>query len=116
VPQFTQRRQKSHVNKGTPRIGYAFWRCSLKGEPVADTLDQDVQALQEWLKKAWRYLAQPSHTRFDRGEMRQQMKLVEAKLRIGLQKAAARNNASQGVEPRPPDLAPANWRLLKVSA
>ena len=60
--------------------------CTLKGWPQVDTLDQDVQALKAWLTKAWRYLAQPSHTRFDRQEMRQQMKLVEAKLRIGLNK------------------------------
>ena len=59
---------------------------------MADTLDQDVQASKEWLKKAWRYLAQPAHTRYDRRAMRQQMKIVEGKLRIGLQKVAARDD------------------------
>jgi len=82
-----------------------------------DVLDQDVQALQEWLRKAWRYLAQPAHTRFDRQEMRQQMKLVEAKLRIGLQKIAARdNNAVSVIERECMDTAVRNWRLLKVDA
>ncbi len=81
---------------------------------MADTLDQDVQALKEWLAKAWRYLAQPAHTRFDRQEMRQQMKLVEAKLRIGLHKMAAKGssvregNAGHSMTPRP------HWRLLKI--
>jgi hypothetical protein len=83
---------------------------------VVDTLDQDVQALKEWLRKAWRYLAQPAHTRFDRQEMRQQMKLVEAKLHIGLQKAAAKNNAARTVKPSHLEPARSNWRLLKVNA
>jgi len=83
---------------------------------VADTLDQDVQALKEWLKKAWRYLAQPAHTRYDRQEMRQQMKLVEGNLRIALQKVAAREKAAGAIKPGRPDLAPPNWRLLKIDA
>jgi lysyl-tRNA synthetase class I len=88
----------------------------LEGRAVADTLDQDVQALQEWLKKAWRYLAQPAHTRFDRQEMRQQMKLVEAKLRIGLQKVAARSAARHTATHARPGASPPDWRLLKIHA
>jgi hypothetical protein len=89
----------------------------LGGEPVADTLDQDVQALKEWLKKAWRYLAQPAHTRYDRQEMRQQMKLVEGKLRTGLQKVAARDGASRhSVTPERRGASPPDWRLLKIDA
>jgi hypothetical protein len=83
---------------------------------VADTLDQDVQALKEWLAKAWRYLAQPAHTRFDRQEMRQQMKLVESKLRIALQKVAGRQNAARSVEADRKDPALPAWRLLKIDA
>ena len=83
---------------------------------MADTLDQDVQALKEWLAKAWRYLAQPAHTRFDRQEMRQQMKLVESKMRIALQQVAARENVARRVEPDRQDLAPPAWRLLKIDA
>ena len=83
---------------------------------MADNLDQDVQALKEWLAKAWRYLAQPAHTRFDRQEMRQQMKLVELKLRIALQKVAARQNAARSVEADRKGLAPPAWRLLKIDA
>jgi hypothetical protein len=80
-----------------------------------DALDQDVQALKEWLGKAWRYLAQAAHTRYDRQEMRQQMKLVEAKLRIGLQKVAARDQAALAIRPGIlDDLARPNWRLLNI--
>jgi hypothetical protein len=86
----------------------------LKGGLAVDALDQDVQALQEWLRKAWRYLAQPAHTRFDRREMRQQMKIVEEKLRLGLQKISARDKAVRTVMSGRPELAPPNWRLLKI--
>jgi len=49
--------------------------------------------------------------------MRQQMKLVEAKLRTGLQKIAARdNNAVSVIERERMDTARRNWRLLKVDA
>ena len=85
---------------------------------MADALDQDVQALKEWLRQAWRYLAQPSLTRFDQKEMRQQMKLVEAKLRIGLQRTAAKGRLTASGEGSAdhsgrPLL---DWRLLKIDA
>jgi|SRR5689334_14854342 hypothetical protein len=88
----------------------------LGGEPVADTLDQDVQALKEWLAKAWLYLAQPSITRFDRQEMRQQMRLVEEKLRIAIRNVAARDEAARAVKSRRRSFVPPNWRLLKIDA
>jgi hypothetical protein len=62
---------------------------------MSDTLDQDVQALKEWLGQAWRYLAQPSLTRFQRQEMRNQMKMADAELRAGLQKIASRDQLIQ---------------------
>ena len=65
-----------------------------------DALDQDVQALKQWLGKAWHYLAQPAHTRFDRQEMRQQMKIVEVKLRLALQQVAAREKATGPIDDR----------------
>jgi hypothetical protein len=83
---------------------------------MPDALDQDVHALQEWLKKAWHNLAQPAHAGFERQEMRQQMKLVEAKLRIGVQKVAARHIAARSIKFDGPDLTPPNWRLLKIDA
>ena len=58
-----------------------------------DPLDQDVQALKVWLEKAWRYIALASLSRFERQEMRNQMKSVEETLRVALEKAAARDRA-----------------------
>lgn len=52
--------------------------CTFEGGgPMGDTLDQDVHALKEFLGKAWRYLASPSLSRFQRQEMRNQMRLTE---------------------------------------
>lgn len=58
---------------------------------MADTLEQDVQALKEWLSKAWRYLGEPALTRFERQEVRNQIKQTDAELRACLQKQAAQN-------------------------
>jgi hypothetical protein len=84
---------------------------------MADTLDQDVQALKDWLRQAWSYLAQPSLTRFERQEMRNQMKLADAKLRAGLQKVAARDRTKLGDRDEGySSVQPADYRLLKVEA
>jgi hypothetical protein len=61
--------------------------------PLADTLDQDVHALKEWLRRAWRYLADPSMTRFGRRELRNYMREAEAALAVGLQHLEARDKA-----------------------
>lgn len=89
-----------------------------KVAPMADTLDQDVQALKEWLRQAWCHLAQPSLTSFERQELRNRMRLVDAKLRAGLQKVAANDrgilagdrHAGHSRAQHP------DFRLLKVEA
>jgi hypothetical protein len=53
-----------------------------------EILDQDIHALQEWLRAAWRQLADPSLTTFTRRELRNQMKLCNADLRSCLERAA----------------------------
>jgi hypothetical protein len=62
------------------------------GGPMGDALDQDVQALKEWLRSAWRQLAQPSMTRFDRRELRNYMREAEAALQIASERVAVRDN------------------------
>jgi hypothetical protein len=49
-----------------------------------------VHALQNWLKAAWRQLADPCLGTFDRRELRNQMKLTEAELRICFEMRAER--------------------------
>jgi len=60
---------------------------------VTETLDHDIQALKDWLRSAWRSLASPSITPFERREIRNYMKEADAALRAGLQKVATRNEA-----------------------
>jgi hypothetical protein len=61
---------------------------------MADALDQDVQALRNWLRDAWRYLAHnPSLTPFDRREFRNSMKQVESTLRAAIRQLAAEERA-----------------------
>ena len=52
--------------------------------------DQDIHALQEWLRAAWRQLGDPSLTAFTRRELRNQMKQCTADLRSYLQTATMR--------------------------
>lgn len=66
---------------------------------MADSLQRDVQALKEWLREAWRYLGEPSLTRFERQEIRNQIKQTDAELRACLQRLATQHQErSKGVD------------------
>jgi hypothetical protein len=45
-----------------------------------EILDQDIRALQEWLRAAWQQLSDPALTTFMRRELRNQMKQCNADL------------------------------------
>ena len=63
--------------------------------------DSDVRALQALLTKGWSYLAEPSLTRFQRQEMRNQMKRTEEALRAALARAEVRERAAHNpLKPR----------------
>lgn len=81
---------------------------------MADTLDRDVQALKEWLRTAWRYLADPSSTRFERRELRNYMKEADAALRSGLRKVEARERARKESYAAYSGVRLPNFRILKV--
>jgi hypothetical protein len=66
---------------------------------MADVLERDVQALKEWLRQAWSYLAHPSLTRFERQEIRNQIKQTDAELKKCLQQIAAQNQARRRMLP-----------------
>jgi hypothetical protein len=68
---------------------------------MADTLERDVQALKEWLRQAWSYLGHPSLTRFERQEIRNQIKQTDAELKKCLQLIAAQNQARRVSIPPP---------------
>ncbi|CAN7531886.1 hypothetical protein LJR220_004818 [Bradyrhizobium sp. LjRoot220] len=54
--------------------------------------DNDIRALQEWLRSAWKQLADPSLTTFMRRELRNQMKQCSADLRSQLQLEGTRQS------------------------
>ena len=54
--------------------------------------DNDIRALQEWLRSAWQQLGDPSLTTFTRRELRNQMKQCSADLRSHLQLVATRQS------------------------
>jgi hypothetical protein len=73
---------------------------------MADALDQDVQALRNWLRDAWRFLASnPSLTPFEHRELRNSMKQVESTLRAGIARLAAEQRARTQSLPSPSDRA-----------
>jgi hypothetical protein len=84
---------------------------------MGDTLDQDVQALKEWLRSAWRQLAQPSMNPFDRRELRNYMREAEAALQIAYKRAAARDNRRTELFNAPNGSMPApDLRVLRILA
>ena len=83
---------------------------------MIDALNSDVQALQEWLRGAWRQLANPSLTRFQQRELRYYMRDAERALRVGLQQAAARDLAKREARSESPATKRVNFRLLQFNA
>ena len=83
---------------------------------MANTLDQDVHALKEWLRVAWRYLADCSLTSFERRELRNYMKDAGYALSSGLKEAAARDRARREAENAILGGRHCDFRILRVDA
>ncbi len=78
-----------------------------------EPLDQDIRALQDWLRAAWQQLGDPALTPFMRRELRNQMKQCSADLRAQLQRAEERDR--QPVDQPPPSFAKPELRILAWS-
>jgi hypothetical protein len=83
---------------------------------MIDALNSDVQALREWLRGAWRQLANSNLTRFEQRELRNYMRDAERALRVGLQQAAARDLAKREARTESPASKRVNFRLLQLDA
>ncbi len=82
---------------------------------MADSLERDVQALKEWLREAWRYLGEPSLTRFERQEIRNRMKQTDAELRACLQRLATQNQErSKAVDAAVRPAPQLDFRILNI--
>jgi hypothetical protein len=78
-----------------------------------EVLDQDIRALQDWLRAAWQQLSDPALTPFMRRELRNQMKQCAADLRAHLQRAEERDR--QAVNTSMPNFAKPELRILAGS-
>lgn len=81
---------------------------------MADTLDQDLRALKEWLRGAWRYLADPSSTSFQRREIRNYMKDADFALRAGLKQLAARERTRREASGEVIAIHRPNFRIFRL--
>jgi hypothetical protein len=79
------------------RIG-GFHLRVLGNTQMFNTLDQDVYTIKEWLRGAWRSLADSSLTAFEKREIRNYMKDAEIAVRAGLKRIADRERASRRTE------------------
>ena len=81
---------------------------------MTDTLNGDTLALKEWLRGAWRRLAEPELTPFERREIRNYMKDAQGALRAGLQRIEAREKARRDTARNVTATARLDFRLLKL--
>ena len=65
---------------------------------MASTLEEDVRALKAEIRAAWRRLADPALTSFDRRETRNYMKQAESALSAGLKHIAERARSRREAE------------------
>jgi hypothetical protein len=83
---------------------------------MIDTVNSDVRTLKEWLRGAWRQLANPNLTRLEQRELRYYMKDVERALRTGLKQVADRDTARGGARHETPARKHPTFRLLQLNA
>lgn len=83
---------------------------------MADTLDDDLLALREWLSGAWRRLSDPSLTSFERRELRNYMKQADDALRAGLKRIVDRSRARREAEKVAPAARRVDFRIIKLDA
>jgi hypothetical protein len=81
---------------------------------MIDALNPDVHALKEYLRGAWRQLANPNLTRLEQRELRYYMRDAERALREGLKQLAARDMARSRGEGRSPAGTRVTFRLLAL--
>jgi hypothetical protein len=83
---------------------------------MAQTLDEDVLALSGWIRGAWRCLADPSLTSFDRREIRNYMKDAEIALHTGLKQISERERARREAERLVSADRQLDFRILRLDA
>jgi hypothetical protein len=83
---------------------------------MTTTLDEDVLALSGWIRGAWRQLADPSLTSFDRREIRNYMKDAEIALHAGHKRISERERARREAEQVVVSRHRLDFRILRLDA
>ena len=83
---------------------------------MIDTSNPDVKVLTEWLRGAWRQLANPNLTRFEQRELRYYMRDAERALRASLKQRAERDMAKSAARREAPASKRPTFRLLQLDA
>ena len=83
---------------------------------MAETLEEDLSALSGWIRGAWRNLADPSLTSFDRRELRNYMKDAEIALHAGLKRISDRETARREAERAVSSVRRLDFRILRLDA
>jgi hypothetical protein len=81
---------------------------------MINALNPDVQALKEYLRGAWRQLANSNLTRLEQRELRYYMRDAERALREGLKQLAVRDIARSQAESRRTAGKRVTFRLLTL--
>lgn len=82
---------------------------------MIDTSNPDVHSLKQWLRGAWRQLANPNLTRLEQRELRYYMRDAERALRAGLKQIADEMAKAEAKNAAPASKRP-NFRLLQLNA
>ncbi len=85
-------------------------------QQMTKTLDQDMLELKDWVQVAWRRLADPSLTSFDRRELRNYMKDAEQALRAGFKRVGDREVARREAERAATARRRFDFRIIQLDA
>jgi hypothetical protein len=111
-----EQRRRRHARRLSLDAERALQRVISWGLQMIDTVNSDVRTLKEWLRGAWRQLANPNLTRLEQRELRYYMKDVERALRTGLKQIADRDTARGEAGNETPARKRPTFRLLQLNA
>jgi hypothetical protein len=108
------------------RLPFELWRIrimlfgSLTARPTGaemtdlEILDRNIIELKGWLNAAWLHLAKSSLTKFERGELRNEMKQCNAELRRCLEfvRAERANRQKKSSASKRSDIIKVNFKLI----
>ena len=80
------------MSPGTGQFFVGSLVALLLGAVMADALDRKIEALKRWQLQAWRRLAEPLVTPFERREIRNHMKEADAVFRACLEERVRRTS------------------------